>query len=283
MIELDAELSAALTNAMRARRRRARVSGGGGFDPASLFAAGEQGAWYEPSPTTCFTDTARTTAAAVGDPVAGMTDLSGRGNHATQATLAQRPILRQSGALFYLECDGTDDGMVTSSINFTATDKMSVFAGAQKLSDAAAAIVVELSADINSNAGSFYLSAPNTSGTGEQYATTSRGAAALATGQVSLATANTVPAPDTAVLTGLHDIAGDSSILRRNGTAYTAGTADKGAGNFGNYPLFIGRRNGASLPFNGRIYSMIVLGRTATPAEITATEAYIALKTGVTL
>jgi hypothetical protein len=62
MIELDAELSAALTNAMRARRRRARVSGGGGFDPASLFAAGEQGAWYDPSDlTTLFQDTAGAT------------------------------------------------------------------------------------------------------------------------------------------------------------------------------------------------------------------------------
>jgi len=65
----------------------------GGFSPALLFGQGEQGAWFDPSPTTTFTDTARTVPATVGQAVAGMTDLSGRGNHATQATVAARPIL----------------------------------------------------------------------------------------------------------------------------------------------------------------------------------------------
>jgi hypothetical protein len=46
------------------------------FSPASLFAAGEQGAWFEPSPTTCFTDTAGTTSAQVGQAVALMLDKS---------------------------------------------------------------------------------------------------------------------------------------------------------------------------------------------------------------
>jgi len=68
-------------------RRRGR------FTPAALFALAEPGVWFDPSPLTCFTDTARTTPATVGQAVAGMTDLSGRGNHATQATLASRPTL----------------------------------------------------------------------------------------------------------------------------------------------------------------------------------------------
>jgi hypothetical protein len=63
------------------------------FNPIRLFAAGEQGAWFEPSPTTCFTDTARTTPASVGQTVAGMTDLSGNDNHATQDITSARPIL----------------------------------------------------------------------------------------------------------------------------------------------------------------------------------------------
>jgi hypothetical protein len=46
------------------------------FSPLSLFAAGEQGAWFEPSPTTCFTDTAGTTPAQVGQGVALMLDKS---------------------------------------------------------------------------------------------------------------------------------------------------------------------------------------------------------------
>ena len=46
------------------------------FSPASLFASGEEGAWFEPSPTTCFTDTAGTTPAQVGQAVALMLDKS---------------------------------------------------------------------------------------------------------------------------------------------------------------------------------------------------------------
>lgn len=95
---------------------------GGAFTPASLFASGEQGAWYEPSTTTCFTDTAGTIPATVGDAVARINDLSGNGNHATQATAAARPILRQTaGGLYYLERDGVDDHLTIPAI-FTGTE-----------------------------------------------------------------------------------------------------------------------------------------------------------------
>lgn len=69
--------------------------GGFAFSPASLFAAGEQGVWYDPSDlTTLFQDSAGTTpVTAVEQPVGRMLDLSGRGNHATQSTSAARPVL----------------------------------------------------------------------------------------------------------------------------------------------------------------------------------------------
>ena len=94
---------------------------------------------------------------------------------------------------------------------------------------------------------------------------------------------STQAAPDTAVITSLHDISVDLSTFRRNGVAATSGVYDKGTGNFGNYALYIGRRGGTTLPFNGRIYSLTILGRTATAAEITAAESYAAGKCGVTL
>jgi hypothetical protein len=66
-----------------------------GFSPASLFAAGEQGVWYDPSDfSTMFQDSAGTTpVTAVEQPVGRILDKSGRGNHATQATSAARPVL----------------------------------------------------------------------------------------------------------------------------------------------------------------------------------------------
>lgn len=84
------------------------VFAGGGFTPASLFSDGSDGAWFEPSPDTCFTDLALTTPAVVGDPVRGMLDLSGNGNHATgQPVAGANPILSVMGGYYYLDFTST--------------------------------------------------------------------------------------------------------------------------------------------------------------------------------
>ena len=66
---------------------------GATFSPASLFATGEQGAWYDPSDlSTLFQDDAGLTpVTAAGQSVGRINDKSGRGNHATQSNAAQRP------------------------------------------------------------------------------------------------------------------------------------------------------------------------------------------------
>lgn len=105
---------------------------GGGAAPSiteqilALYDGGIDGGWYDPSPSTCFTDTARTTPAAVGDAVAGMTDLSGNGNHASQATAGLRPILRQAGTgEYYLEFDNDNDYLSCGSITVSENWYMS--------------------------------------------------------------------------------------------------------------------------------------------------------------
>ena len=67
----------------------------GGFNPATLFSAGEQGVWYDPSDlSTLFQDSAGTIpVTALEQPVGRMLDKSGRGNTATQATSANRPVV----------------------------------------------------------------------------------------------------------------------------------------------------------------------------------------------
>ena len=62
---------------------------------SNLFFNAEQGVWYDPSDfSTLFQDSAGTTpVTAVGQPVGLILDKSGRGNHATQATAASRPVL----------------------------------------------------------------------------------------------------------------------------------------------------------------------------------------------
>lgn len=68
------------------------------------------------------------------------------GNHAYQSASAARPILRKNAVTgaYYLEFDGSDDFLVTNSIDFTATDEVSLFAGVRKLSDVATGMVCEI-------------------------------------------------------------------------------------------------------------------------------------------
>ena len=178
----------------------------------------------------------------------------------------------------YISFDGVDDGMVTSTIT-PAIDKVQVFAGVRKLSDVALGMIAEFSATYSANAGSFNLTAPDVAGGSRAYGTQSRGSAAATITQRS--TTATGAAPDTSLLCGLMDIAGDSTILRRNGTASAAGAGDQGTGDYLAYPLYIGRRGGASAPFNGRIYSLIMrFGANLTAGQIASTELYVNGKTG---
>ena len=178
-----------------------------------------------------------------------------------------------AGFLPYLAFDGTDDSFGTGSIDFSATDKMFLCAGVTKLSDANSAMVAELSANAVLNAGAFNLQAPATGATAEyRY---------LAGGTTSRsATATTYAAPITNVVTGLNDIVGDVLRIRVNGTQIAESLLDQGTGNFGNYALFIGRRNNSNLPLNGRIYQMVVCGKTLSAAELASTEAFVNTKTG---
>jgi len=179
-----------------------------------------------------------------------------------------------NGFLPYLAFDGNDDSMSTSAIDFSGTDKMTVFAGVRKLSDANVAILTELSADQNTNAGSFYMTAPDSTGASGDFAFKSRGGS----NYVGAAISAVILAPSTRVVTGVGDIPGDLDTIRTNGTAVSI-SAEHGIGNFGNYPLFIGARNNASLFFNGRIYSLTVVGRAVNSGELAAMEAYVNQKT----
>lgn len=170
--------------------------------------------------------------------------------------------------------DGVDDGMATASIDFTATDKMSVCAGVQKLSDAAIGCVVELS---NGSTGlnAFRLQWPSATGVNIGFSSG---------GSISTYASVAGPAsPSSSVLTGLGDISGDSTLLRRNGVVGATNTGDQGTGNYGNTPLYFGRRGGTSQPFTGQENQSFVINRILTAPELTQLEQFIATKSGVVL
>jgi hypothetical protein len=259
-----------------------------GFSPITLFTDNEQGAWYDPSDiTTLFQDDAGTTpVTAAGQSVGRMLDKSGRGNHATQANVAQRPLYDIDGnGNPYLLFDGSDDGMATGNI-VPGTDKAQVFAGARKLSDTGVGVIanngnpfttqstVALGASTALGDASRRTWFGNTRGTGAAQSLRSTGIFA---------------APDTAVLSGLYDnagaVIGDAIKVRRNGVEgpYVGATLAGGTGNYATAPINIGFYSPGS-PFNGRIYGVIVrFGANLSTEQIQQTEAWIAERTGVTI
>lgn len=202
------------------------------------------------------------------------------GNHATQATTTSRPTLQQdSSGKYYLSFDGVDDYLSTGSINFTGTDKMTVFAGVRKLTDTASGVFVELSADSPTTAGAFVLLSPSSSGA-NSYKFFSRGSIGPAS---SPGNGVFAAAPDTSTITCISNISGPEQTLRRNAGLVESSTASQGTGNFGNYPLYIGRRGGASLPFKGHLYGLIVRGAQTDDVHLTHAEKFLAYKSGVSL
>ena len=245
------------------------------WSPALLFSAGEPGGWYDPSDlTTLFQDTAGTVpVTAAGQAIARVNDKSGRGNHLTQTTPGSRPIypIDASGRP-HLALDGVTHGMATATIT-PGTDKAQLFAGVRKLSDAAISAIAETSASSSGSNGAVGLLASVSSGT--NYYAASRGTVS------ANAAGNGFAAPTTNVLAGLCDIAGDRATLRVNGVQAAQMTTDQGTGNYLAYPLYVGRRAGTSLPFNGRIYGLILrFGANLDAARIAQAEAWMNARTG---
>ena len=175
----------------------------------------------------------------------------------------------------FLRFDGVDDSLQTNSINFTSTDKMTVWAGVRKTNNSTNEILYELSANITTNNGAFSMFAPIAAGGVQTYAVLSKGTVLVTAGTGS----STYLAPITNVTTHTTSISDDSIVLRVNGTQAASSTSDQGTGPYGNYPLYIGRRGGASLSFNGRLYQLLVRGAQSTTQQIEQTEAYVNGKT----
>jgi len=182
---------------------------------------------------------------------------------ATQSTAYQRvttafDVTEQGQRDCYgVLADGIDDFYTTASIDFTGTNKVTVFAAMRKVSDAAIGVVTELTTNTNSENGSFFLAAPSSlaidsaRNVGFNARGTATGTAAVATGLAS---------PVTFITTGQADIAAPSVSIRSNGVLIQTTTATLGSGSFANDILYLFRRGGATFPFNGRLYALIVAG-----------------------
>lgn len=168
----------------------------------------------------------------------------------------------------YLRFDGVDDALQTGNIDFTGTDKMTVWAGYWNISGATASELVGLSAAPYNNTGTFLLTA-NYAGNDQGVVWCAKG---LTAGPITSAGR---PSPYGGVFTGLSDLGGGTISLRENGAVISQNLGSFGGGSFGNYPLYIGARNQSILYFNGRLYGLIVRGAQSTDSQIGNAEAYM--------
>jgi hypothetical protein len=246
--------------------------GGGAWSPLALFLPGNVGYAYDfTSASLNYQENTRTNLVTTpGHSIGSATDLSGLGNHASQATSAQRPAYQ--GTCRFV---GADDSLATPSVDFTGTNKVTVLIKLKSNSSGTVQIPLELSSSAASNSGSFSLEAPNT--TTNRYAVGVRGSATYCEvrlpGQVAPVTNVIVAQLDSSQATVLGQIS--ATISPSGGAATTNGTASVAA-NFGNHISYIGRRAGASAPFNGDIDRIIVIGRALTAPELAAATTWIA-------
>ena len=246
----------------------------------SLFANNEQGFFYDPNDlSTMFQDAAGTVpVTGVGQPVGLIRDKSGRNNHAYQNTSAARPILRQNAVTGanYLAFDGSNDFLRTNNIDFTATNKVSWFAGMRRLSDAAGEMLLILSPSA-ANTRFFYLYL--TPGSTVPY-----WAAASNLGSTITVNPQMIPPPPRSDVLTMRATGNPSSIsLRVNSAQAASSAASQGASNYGNQPLYIGSRAGDLLFLNGHIYGLIGVGKLVSDNETLAIEKELAKRVGVTL
>jgi hypothetical protein len=199
----------------------------------------------------------------------------------TYQRVAAATVYDTAGFLPYLAFDGLSWSMSTNSIDFSATDKVTVWAGVRKLSDPALGIITELGPVVDSNNGSFAV--------GASIAAAQRYVSALNGTGLAYYEPAIYAAPITNVLATSFNIAGaaisNEISPRVNGILEqdNPSGANAGTGNFGNYPLNIGARNNASNFFNGWMYSLTVRGAQSSASEISAMESWVAGKTGVSI
>lgn len=256
-----------VTLSLTASARSLPVIGGRRFSPAALFAAGEVGAWYDPSDlSTLYQDDALTIpATSVDDPVGGIRDKSGRGNHAKQSTPTARPLLKQdANGRYYLQFDGTDDFLSTENIAWPG--QYSAWAGVNVSTNGSIQCII----DGDPGAGTRtpqYLRVSSTTPQSIAFASgdfTDSGSAITSGTNVMLSAFATTTTLD----------------VRNNG-ASNGTTAISGTLASASTPLYLGRYAGSATAFmNARLYAAVVRGAASTAAEISSTDGWVNSKTG---
>ena len=199
------------------------------------------------------------------------------GNHATAPSDAARPLYKTDGTYHWLQFDGVDDSMSTAAIDFTATYKMSAFAGANTTGTPGifGSFFGNGPANATGTAGKFGISLPSSSGANCRFDF----------GGVSAVNNNAVTITLNSKQVFSQLLSSNSApyqLCRTNGVLGATGDNDVGGQPFANATFGFGDPafNSGATFFVGNIYSLIVRGALSTTQEITDTETWVNGKTG---
>jgi hypothetical protein len=244
------------------------VFSGGSFDPASLFAGGQEGAWYDPSDLdTLFQDSAGTTpVTASGQPVGKMLDKSGNGNHATQAIYAKRPIYTEGSGLAWLAFDGVGDAMEAPALGVTSSALTMLYSATQS----------------GGSADDVIFGVENTTSNRFQNFTTSSGA--RVTG-VQSSGGSTFPAYGNVSTNQIAGAVWNGSAVQNyiNGAASGANSSLSGSMDLTSGVIYIGKSPSFSVVFSGIFRGGLLINRGLSAEEVISFSTYLAAKSGVTL
>lgn len=226
-------------------------------------------------------------ALANGDPVASWTDASGNGRHAVQATGAAQPTYRtnQINGLPAVDFDGTGDGLQVPAVDLAAWDGITVYAVARFDTLATDQVLIESSANYNSNVGGViaYYDLTQTGFVAGRSVTSAVGSwecwSPITAATPCVLTARASFVPQRAGVAGFVNGAGVGAYVTDPKAPSTPTRFT-----LGNHAWNIGaRNNAASLRFDGQMGEVLVYRRLHSPLERMTVEAYLAETWGIAL
>lgn len=249
------------------------------FDPLSLFAAGQKGAWYDIGDlTTLYQDTAGTVpVTAAGQNVLRINDKSGNGAH--QILTAAIALAQDGDGAYYLQGNGTIKGETAAAVNLSSTDKLTA--------------IVSCSADVaTGQRGVFSYGKINTNTGGFELHFISGRPGAYIRGSGEFAyRSHEVLRLGKSVYSSEFDLSGttystEHPVYRESGEDYepmlTSSGTGAGGGNFGStYKIAI--MGGYSASFAGKFYGALVVAGLVGPVDLRKTESVMASKSGLAL
>lgn len=184
-----------------------------------------------------------------------------------------------SAHFYYLAANGTNTWMKTGFIDFaSAGTQLAIFAGVRKAVDTTTGMLIEHGPDASTTDGTFALALP-TAAAANSFVFLAR----VGGTSTSNSLTNSLVAPQTAVLTCTTDGSVAVTKTRKNGATVRDVTSVPWAGVFSSRELFLFRRQGTALPFNGNFYGLLIRGATTSDPDLLKMERWLALKTGVQL